>query len=63
MPHDFGVFVPHVGLRATVGLAVVGHGLVSDQRNRASCYSQADSVVEVNERFRRFSASPFLSSM
>ena len=55
--------MPHIFLGARVRVAVMGHGLVGNERNRASSYNHADSVVEVNERLRRFSASPLLSSM
>ena len=63
MPHDLTGFMPHVRLRATVCLAMVGHRLVGKHCNACGAYSHADSVVEVNERLRRLSASPFLSSM
>lgn len=53
----------HIGLRATVGLAVVRDGVQADHCESCGGYSHTDRVVEVNERFRRFAVSPVVSSM
>lgn len=57
------MLIPHVLLSAAIAVPVMGGGLNPQHREDCHHYSQADSVVEVNERFRRFFASPFLSSM
>ena len=55
--------MPHILLSAGVRVASVLRHLNADHCENCHCYSHADSVVEVNERLRRFSASPLLSSM
>ena len=57
------MLIPHVLLGAAVAVPVMGSGLNTQHREDCHHYSQADSVVEVNERLRRLSASPFLFSM
>jgi hypothetical protein len=57
------MLTPHVFLNTAVAVPVMGGGLNPKHCENCHHYSQADSVVEVNERLRRLAASPSLFSM
>ena len=57
------MLIPHVFLSTAVAMSVMGGGLNAQHCENCHHYSQADSVVETNERLRRLSVSPFLFSM